>query len=204
MAFLFIWQFILSGPLEIASGYIGFSRYARYIWPDLTSGHVFLVAAASAAQRRAALPPHRLDRHAHGQPLDRHAPDDRRGDRDRRAALRRGARVRLSARRVRLLARLSARPRRRVARRHLRLPRLLRHLLHRRRGQRPRTRHPALDPHQHRRRRAPSTSAINLSIIGVVPWREFVPPTRIPESEFIVSMFMERMYGRGWRRCSRC
>ncbi len=45
VAFLFIWQFILSGPLEIASGYIGFSRYARYIWPDLTSGHVFLVAA---------------------------------------------------------------------------------------------------------------------------------------------------------------
>ena len=25
MAFLFIWQFILSGPLEIASGYIGFA-----------------------------------------------------------------------------------------------------------------------------------------------------------------------------------
>src|SRR5437899_1512023 len=45
VAFLFIWQFILSGPLEIASGYIGFSRYARYIWPDLTSSHAFLVAA---------------------------------------------------------------------------------------------------------------------------------------------------------------
>ena len=44
MAFLFIWQFILSGPLEIASGYIGFSRYARYVWPDLTSVGVFLVA----------------------------------------------------------------------------------------------------------------------------------------------------------------
>jgi amino acid transporter len=45
MAFLFIWQFILSGPLEIASGYIGFSRYARYIWPDLTATHVFLIAS---------------------------------------------------------------------------------------------------------------------------------------------------------------
>src|SRR3990170_6769762 len=31
MAFLFIWQFILSGPLEIASGYIGFAHYARYV-----------------------------------------------------------------------------------------------------------------------------------------------------------------------------
>jgi amino acid transporter len=29
MGFLFIWQFILSGPLEIASGYIGFANYAR-------------------------------------------------------------------------------------------------------------------------------------------------------------------------------
>jgi basic amino acid/polyamine antiporter, APA family len=36
MAFLFIWQFILSGPLEIASGYIGFARYVRYLRPDLT------------------------------------------------------------------------------------------------------------------------------------------------------------------------
>jgi basic amino acid/polyamine antiporter, APA family len=45
VAFLFIWQFILSGPLEIASGYIGFSRYARYIWPNLTSGGVFALAA---------------------------------------------------------------------------------------------------------------------------------------------------------------
>jgi amino acid transporter len=45
VAFLFIWSFILSGPLEIASGYIGFSRYARYIWPDLSSTGVFAIAA---------------------------------------------------------------------------------------------------------------------------------------------------------------
>lgn len=30
MAFLFIWQFIVSGPLEIASGYIGFAKYLGY------------------------------------------------------------------------------------------------------------------------------------------------------------------------------
>src|SRR5947199_7618872 len=36
MAFLFIWQFILSGPLEIASGYIGFTQYAGYILPGMT------------------------------------------------------------------------------------------------------------------------------------------------------------------------
>src|SRR5262249_36836150 len=32
LPFLFIWQFILSGPLEIASGYIGFSQYVGYFW----------------------------------------------------------------------------------------------------------------------------------------------------------------------------
>src|SRR5216117_2629694 len=36
MAFLFIWQFILSGPLEIASGYIGFAKYTGYIWQGIT------------------------------------------------------------------------------------------------------------------------------------------------------------------------
>ncbi len=33
MAFLFIWQFIISGPLEIGSGFIGFKQYMRYFWP---------------------------------------------------------------------------------------------------------------------------------------------------------------------------
>jgi amino acid transporter len=36
MAFLFVWQFLLSGPLEIASGYIGFASYAGYLWKGLT------------------------------------------------------------------------------------------------------------------------------------------------------------------------
>ncbi len=35
LPFLFIWQFILSAPLEIASGYIGFVQYAGYFFPDL-------------------------------------------------------------------------------------------------------------------------------------------------------------------------
>ncbi len=33
MAFLFIWQLILSGPLEIGSGFIGFRQYLHYFWP---------------------------------------------------------------------------------------------------------------------------------------------------------------------------
>ena len=44
MAFLFVWQFVLSGPLEIASGYIGFAYYATYIWKGLTrTGVIALV-----------------------------------------------------------------------------------------------------------------------------------------------------------------
>ena len=46
MGFLFVWQFILSGPFEIASGYIGFSLYLGYIWKGLSASTLFLVAAA--------------------------------------------------------------------------------------------------------------------------------------------------------------
>ncbi|MFN2533040.1 MAG: APC family permease [Pyrinomonadaceae bacterium] len=46
VAFLFIWQFILSGPLEIASGYIGFARYTGYIWQGISSRQTMMVAAA--------------------------------------------------------------------------------------------------------------------------------------------------------------
>jgi amino acid transporter len=49
VAFLFIWQFILSGPLEIASGYIGFSQYLQYVWPDMTAGHRIMVAMVVGA-----------------------------------------------------------------------------------------------------------------------------------------------------------
>jgi APA family basic amino acid/polyamine antiporter len=43
MGFLFVWQFILSGPLEIASGYIGFANYAGYIWKGITRGDVLIL-----------------------------------------------------------------------------------------------------------------------------------------------------------------
>src|SRR5207245_1338493 len=39
--------------------------------------------------------------------------------------------------------------------------------------------------------------AINLSIIGVVPWRDFVPAASHPQSNFVVSIFMERVFGSG-------
>src|SRR6266516_1267385 len=49
MAFLFIWQFILSGPLEIASGYIGFAQYFGYLWPGMTRLQTNLVVTAVGA-----------------------------------------------------------------------------------------------------------------------------------------------------------
>src|SRR5436190_364027 len=42
MGFLFFWQFVLSGPLEIASGYIGFSQYLGYIWKGITARQTML------------------------------------------------------------------------------------------------------------------------------------------------------------------
>jgi len=45
MAFLFIWQFILSGPLEIASGCIGFAQYLAFLWPAITARQSQFVAA---------------------------------------------------------------------------------------------------------------------------------------------------------------
>ena len=46
MGFLFVWQFIFSGPLEIASGYIGFSQYLGYIWKGITPRQTMLVVVA--------------------------------------------------------------------------------------------------------------------------------------------------------------
>lgn len=34
MGFLFIWQFILSGPLELATAYIGVAQYLQPLWPQ--------------------------------------------------------------------------------------------------------------------------------------------------------------------------
>jgi APA family basic amino acid/polyamine antiporter len=45
MGFLFVWQFVLSGPLEIASGYIGFAAYTGYIWKGLTRAEALALIA---------------------------------------------------------------------------------------------------------------------------------------------------------------
>jgi amino acid transporter len=35
MKFLFVWQFLFSGPLEVATGAIGLAQYVGYLWPAL-------------------------------------------------------------------------------------------------------------------------------------------------------------------------
>jgi amino acid transporter len=46
LPFLFIWQFIFSAPLEIASGYIGFAQYLNYFWRSMSTLQMRLAAAA--------------------------------------------------------------------------------------------------------------------------------------------------------------
>src|SRR5438309_8820806 len=46
LPFLFIWQFIFSGPLEIASGSIGFSQYVGYFWRGMGTNQGRLVSLA--------------------------------------------------------------------------------------------------------------------------------------------------------------
>ena len=37
--------------------------------------------------------------------------------------------------------------------------------------------------------------AVNLSLVGFIPWREFVPADEKPAAKFIVSIFMDKIYG---------
>jgi len=46
LPFLFIWQFIFSGPLEIASGYIGFAQYLSYFRRGMGAWEMRMAACA--------------------------------------------------------------------------------------------------------------------------------------------------------------
>lgn len=45
VSFLFLWQAMLIGPLSIASGAVGFAQYARYLMPSLHGGQLEWLAA---------------------------------------------------------------------------------------------------------------------------------------------------------------
>jgi len=44
IAFMFIWSFLLSGPLEIASGLVGMMQYVSFALPWLTETHIRILA----------------------------------------------------------------------------------------------------------------------------------------------------------------
>lgn len=197
MAFLFVWQFILSGPLEIASGYIGFAQYLGYIWHGLSGRTLFLVAAAVGVLNVALLY-RRITSiatitvslwvgtlaatiavigtgAAHFNP--RLAFDVPPGAFNLSfgfliglgAAARIGVYDYLGYYDVCYIGDEVERPGR-VIPRSILISTVAVALIY---------------------------IGVNLSIIGVVPWRDFVPADQHPASSFIVSIFMERVYGPG-------
>lgn len=195
MAFMFIWQFIISGPLEIASGYIGFAKYIGYVLPGMAPAHAFYVAAALGLFNILLL--YRkittigkitvslwvgtlfttgaviVTGAMHFNP--RIAFDFPPGAFDFSigflfglgAASRVGIYDYLGYYDVCYIGDEVKDPGR-VIPRSIIISLIAVALIY---------------------------FAINLSIIGVVPWREFVPAEKHPESDFIVSIFMERIYG---------
>jgi amino acid transporter len=195
MAFLFVWQFVLSGPLEIASGYIGFAQYASYIWKGLThTGVIALVTIVGVVN--VALLYRRIHSIATitvalwagtlitvlavivtgGMHFDpRIAFDFPAGAFNFSlgfflglgAASRIGIYDYLGYYDVCYIGDEVRDPGRVIPRSILISTALV----------------------------AVIYIGVNLSIIGVVPWREFVPASDHPESNFIVSVFMQRIYG---------
>jgi amino acid transporter len=195
MGFLFVWQFILSGPLEIASGYIGFAKYFTYIWTGLT-GRGLLLVAAGAGLLNVALLYRRIT--SIGRitvalwvgtlvatvaviatgllRFDRHVAFDMPPGAFQfslgflfglGAASRIGVYDYLGYYDVCYIGD-EVRDPGRVIPRSILISTLAVAVLY---------------------------LAINLSVIGVVPWREFVPADAHPQSDFIVSAFMQRVYG---------
>jgi amino acid transporter len=195
MAFLFIWQFILSGPLEIASGYIGFANYARYVWPGMGHGSGVAIAVVIGALNIALLY-RRIDSisrltvtlwvgslvttfavivsgalNFNGAIAFDFPPDAFSFSLGFFVGLGASARVAiydyLGYYNICYIGDEVQAPGRVIPRAIL-ISVVAVALIY---------------------------AGINLSIIGVVPWREFVPASEHPHSDFIVSVFMERLYG---------
>jgi amino acid transporter len=195
MGFLFVWQFVLSGPLEIASGYIGFAKYVTYLWTGLGQRGILLVAAGVGVLNIALLY-RRIDSIgritvslwigtivatlgvvatgvAH---FDPHVAFDMPPGAFQfslgfllglGAASRIGVYDYLGYYDVCYIGD-EVRDPGRVIPRSILISTVAVAVLY---------------------------LAMNLSVIGVVPWRDFVPAAAHPESDFIVSAFMQRVYG---------
>ena len=133
LPFLFIWQFIFSGPLEIASGYIGFAQYVGYFWHGMGRAETRMVCLVRGCgcDRSALSWGHcggAVDRRA----LGRHAGDGLLYHRQRPLQFSFQGGLRLSAERVHVFDRLCHRTRLRHADCDVRFHGLLQHLLCRR------------------------------------------------------------------------
>jgi amino acid transporter len=200
MAFLFVWQFLISGPLEIASGYIGFANYLRYVWEGLTPAAVLGVIALVGVFNIALL--YRritsiatitvglwvgaiaatliviASGAAHFSPAVAFDVPPEAMSVSPAFLLGLGAATRigiydyLGYYNVCYIGDEVANPGR-VIPRSIVISTIAVAAIY---------------------------FAINLSIIGVVPWREFVPAGDHPQSAFVVSVFMERIYGDGVAR----
>lgn len=195
MGFVFVWQFVLSGPLEIASGYIGFSQYLGYIWKTITPTATILIACAVGIVNVALLY-RRINSIAHitialwigtlvtvlavmvtgAMHFDhRIAFDFPAGGFNFSlgfllglgTASRIGVYDYLGYYDICYIGDEVVNPGRVIPRSIL---------------------FSVLGV-------AVIYLAVNLSIVGVVPWREFVPAANHPESQFVVSVFMEKIYG---------
>ena len=62
MSFLFVWQTVIQAPLSLASGAIGFSQYASYLYPLGKYGEKAVSGVLVIRAGDAAVPPHQLDR----------------------------------------------------------------------------------------------------------------------------------------------
>src|SRR2546427_4231804 len=197
MGFLFVWQFVWGGPLEIASGYIGFSQYLGYIWKGITARQTVLVVAAIGLVNIALLYRRITSIAAITLTLwigtiltvivvvvtgvlhfdSRVAFDFPPGAFNFSigfflglgAASRIGVYDYLGYYDVCYIGDEVRNPGR-VIPRSILISTVLVAVIY---------------------------LAINLSIIGVVPWRDFVPAASHPQSNFVVSIFMERIYGSG-------
>jgi amino acid transporter len=197
MGFLFVWQFVLSGPLEIASGYIGFTQYLGYIWHGMTTRDTIAVVTVvgivnvALLYRRitsiatitvalwvgtivtviAVIVTGAMHFNAHV------AFDFPKGGFNFSlgfllglgAASRIGVYDYLGYYQICYMGDEVVEPGR-VIPRSIIISTLAVAVIY---------------------------LAINLSIVGVVPWREFVPAESHPQSNFVVSVFMEKIYGSG-------
>lgn len=197
LAFLFIWQFVLSGPLEIASGYIGFAKYAGYLWKGLDARGMALVAAGLGVVNVVLLY-RRITTigritlalwvgmllttgavvlsgifHFHPRTAFDFPPGAFRFSTGFLLGLGSAARIGvydyLGYYDVCYLGDEVRDPGRVIPRSILLSVAAV----------------------------AVLYFGINLSVVGVIPWREFVPAAEHPQSDFLVSLFMERLYGQG-------